>query len=67
MPLQSKPILTNTTQLSERWTCCTRTVLRICREHELTEVRFRTKGRVFFCQADIEALEIEVLLRKNSA
>lgn len=64
MPRKARLRLTNTTQLSERWQCCTRTVLRICREHHLTEIRFRVRGRVFFCLADIEQLEDSVFLRR---
>jgi hypothetical protein len=51
------PILRNTTWLADRWGVCTRTVLRICRYHGLTEIRLRPGGRVFFRLADIEGLE----------
>lgn len=57
MPLEAEPVLTTTTDLSRRWHCCTRTVLRLCRFHALTEVRFRERGRVFFLRAEVVNLE----------
>lgn len=63
--LEAKPQYINTTMLAERWQCCTRTVLRICREHALAEIRFRRRGRINFRVSDIEALESCVVLRRS--
>ena len=65
MPTPAQPILTNTTQLADRWNCCTRTVLRICRAHQLTEIRLRPNGRVYFCAANVADLEKLLFIRPS--
>ncbi len=64
--LEAKPQTINTTILADRWQCCTRTVLRICREHGLAEIRFRRRGRINFRVSDVEALELKVVLRRSA-
>jgi hypothetical protein len=65
--LEAKPQYINTTILAERWQCCTRTVLRICREHGLEEIRFRRRGRINFRVCDVETLETAVVLRRPAS
>lgn len=60
--LDSTQILVNTTILAARWNVDRRTVLRVCRLHEVEEIRLRPGGRVLFPRDMIEALEADLFL-----
>jgi len=46
--------------LADRWSVDPRTVLRICRYHELTEIQLRDGGRILFPREQVEALEAKI-------
>ena len=60
LSVDSKQILVNTRILADRWAVNTKTVLRVCRVHQVQEIRLQTRGRVFFMRDAVEALEAEL-------
>ncbi len=60
LPLEPAAILVNTRTLADRWSVNSRTVLRICRHYELTEIKFLVSGRILFLREEIETLEAKI-------
>jgi len=50
--------------LADRWGIDTRTVIRLCRYHEIREIQLVPGGRILYPRSEIETLE-EALFRPN--
>ena len=60
LALDKSQILVTTRILADRWSVNPRTVLRVCRVHNLQEIRLQIGGRIFFPREEIEALELQL-------
>jgi len=67
LPLDPSQILVNTRDLANRWRVDPVTVRRLCRIHDVTEIRFpkpgddgEPRGRIHYPREEVEALEARI-------
>jgi hypothetical protein len=53
-------VLVNTRTLAERWGVNPRTVIRICRIHDVEEITLVPHGRILYARGDVEQLESQL-------